>query len=421
MPQKPFKLKPTKSGLVRWGLRVPVVGGDGKPVRDANGKIKTRQTSHASREEAYKEYGKLLQDQPRLRRKVNTSFLDAPEYRQVAALYFGSLKSPEPGEEPIDEGTLSGYESVMKHHVTKHVGDHTISAITKETYRELYAAINASKTVRGTAVSANTRKAALRLFEATLKFAEQQNLIEAAPANPIERQKTRREIEAEEDAKERKYYPMAEVETMLSAADSLAQSRLKPTRESWARYRPMLYFLVYSGARISEARAFRREDYDHANMRINIRESAPKKLTNENTSTKTTSGRRWVPLNPELVPILEEYMATHNHRYVFATSEGNPMSLEPLYRRFLKKLKDHADELVAARANPRFVSPRRDAAFHGFRHFYASWLVSVGAQPKQLQTFMGHKKFSFTMDVYGHLFEDDGQDLAIKMSLQRSA
>ena len=47
---------------------------------------------------------------------------------------------------------------------------------------------------------------------------------------------------------------------------------------------------------------------------------------------------------------------------------------------------------------------------HLYRHFFASWMIEQGFQPKRVQTLMGHASIQMTFDVYGHLFpsfEDD--------------
>ncbi|MEM9709709.1 MAG: site-specific integrase [Pseudomonadota bacterium] len=383
-------------------------------MRDAAGRIKTRQESFASKDDAFNRYSELLQEQPRKRRQLKRYILDEATVGQVAKAYLESLTQPEPGEDPPSPGTLKGYRSVMNNHVTAHFGETSLRDITSDHFKELYRRINNTRSKNGKPISPRTRSEALRLFEAVLRHGEMQGHIDVGPKNPIKAKRTRSEIEAEADAAERKYYPLAEILTMMEAAEALAESPVQRTSWAWAKYRPMLAFLIYTGARISEARAFRREDYDPAGGRIHIRESAPEGAGDDRT--KTIAGRRWVPLNPELAPILEPWMASHDRRYIFGSANDRPVSLTTLYPRFLKVLKDKADEMAAQ--NPKFASPRRDAAFHGFRHTYASWAVSVGATPKQLQRYMGHKKFSFTMDIYGHLFEDDGQDLAARMTLR---
>ena len=41
------------------------------------------------------------------------------------------------------------------------------------------------------------------------------------------------------------------------------------------------------------------------------------------------------------------------------------------------------------------------------RHTAASLAVSAGANVKAVQRMLGHKSASMTLDVYGHLFDDD--------------
>jgi len=41
--------------------------------------------------------------------------------------------------------------------------------------------------------------------------------------------------------------------------------------------------------------------------------------------------------------------------------------------------------------------------FHECRHTFASLLIDAGANPKAIQTFMGHSKIQTTFDTYGHL------------------
>ena len=40
---------------------------------------------------------------------------------------------------------------------------------------------------------------------------------------------------------------------------------------------------------------------------------------------------------------------------------------------------------------------------HECRHTFASLLIDAGANPKAVQTFMGHSKIQTTFDIYGHL------------------
>ncbi len=44
--------------------------------------------------------------------------------------------------------------------------------------------------------------------------------------------------------------------------------------------------------------------------------------------------------------------------------------------------------------------------FHSLRHFHASLLIDVGANPKDIQVELGHSSSKVTYDLYGHKFKD---------------
>ncbi|MCK8462408.1 site-specific integrase [Aliiroseovarius sp. S1339] len=395
---KIVKLRPTPKGEPRYGVR----------WKDETGK--ERQASFSTRREAQLFRSQKEVEFPRQRKNLKRNRIDDPSFAIIAVAYISSLKNPEPGEDPLEPVTIRGYKSVLQEHVFPVVARKRPSNIDGDDYKIIY------KRCVKLGMSTRTRAEALRLLKATLTFAKDAGYIDFVPDNPIKKKKTRKEEAEEQDAAEKKYYTPDEVYTMLVAADNLASDPNKQTRKTWARYRPMVYLLVYTGARISEARAFRRQDYAPAEGRIHIRESAPEGTGSY--ETKTAAGRRWVPMNPELREPLETWLDTHDRRLVFGTTTDKPISLPTLYPRLLEALKDRADLLVATNADPRLVTVRRDRKFHAFRHHFASWLVKEGANLKQLQRYMGHSKASFTLDVYGHLFEDDGQELVARMSMK---
>lgn len=399
---KIISLKPTSKGEKRYAVR----------WTDDTGT--ERQNNFPTRYEAAEFRSQKEIEFPRKRRRVNrVRATEAPTFKDAGAAYLSSLQHPEPGEDPKEPVTLKTYGSVLQEHVYPRIGRKRVTSITADDYKLVYRGCNE------TGMSPRTRSEALRLMKAVLTYANEQGHLEHVPENPIKNKRTKQEAQAEKDAAEKKFFSPDEVYTMLAAADSLAEDPNRQTRRTWARYRPMVYFLVYTGARISEARAFRRQDYAPQEGRVHIRESAPEgKGSNR---TKTAAGRRWVPMNPELREILEPWLKSHNRSLVFGTASDNPISLPTLYPRLLEALKDRADALADSGADPRYVKPRRDRQFHAFRHHFASWLVKEGANLKQLQSYMGHAKASFTLDVYGHLFEDDGQELAMRMTMKRGA
>lgn len=56
---------------------------------------------------------------------------------------------------------------------------------------------------------------------------------------------------------------------------------------------------------------------------------------------------------------------------------------------------------------------------HTFRHSAAARMIAAGAQPKMIQKVMGHRSVAFTLTVYGHIFDDDLDDLAARLDGSR--
>ena len=52
---------------------------------------------------------------------------------------------------------------------------------------------------------------------------------------------------------------------------------------------------------------------------------------------------------------------------------------------------------------------------HEARHTFASLLIDSGANPKAIQTFMGHSKIQTTFDTYGHLMPGSHDEVRERM------
>lgn len=394
---KIIKLKPTPSGEPRWGVRWKEGG-------------KERQSSFKSKTEAQAFRSQKEVEAPRQRRTLKRAWNTAPTFETVARDYLKSLQTPKPGRDAAESRTVKTYTSILETHVLPHIGSKAVDNIGTDDFIAVHTFCTSE------AMSPRTRNEALRLTRAVLLFASASGFIDAVPENPIKNRLSRAERQTEILKREKKFFSPDEVYTLLAAADSLAEDSNKQTRRTWARYRPMVYFLVYTGARISEVRAFTRDNYRPETGWIHITHSAPE---GEGSSlVKATDSIRRIPINGELSGPLEGWMKAHDRQLVFGTANDRPISMTTLYPRLLEALYDRADVLADSGTNARFTKVRRDRKFHAFRHHFASWLVKEGASPKQLQSYMGHAKFSFTMDVYGHLFDDDGADLAARMSMK---
>lgn len=116
-------------------------------------------------------------------------------------------------------------------------------------------------------------------------------------------------------------------------------------------------------------------------------------------SPKTPASRREVAISEELY---KEVIAYTKRLYDYQPNER----LFPFYLgspgRKLKKL--------IKKANLPEITP------HGLRHSCASILINSGADPKQVQQFLGHENITETLDTYSHLYEGRQHELVDVMS-----
>ena len=62
------------------------------------------------------------------------------------------------------------------------------------------------------------------------------------------------------------------------------------------------------------------------------------------------------------------------------------------------------------------IDPGRGITPHKLRHTAASHAIAAGADVKALQAMLGHANARETLDVYGHLFPDQLDDVAARIN-----
>jgi integrase len=87
---------------------------------------------------------------------------------------------------------------------------------------------------------------------------------------------------------------------------------------------------------------------------------------------------------------------------VFTTDGGSVIRLSN-WRRHFNQARDSAG------LDPRLTP-------HGLRHTAASLFIQAGTPPKVLQTILGHASITMTLDLYGHLYPDEMDRWAARLS-----
>ncbi len=126
----------------------------------------------------------------------------------------------------------------------------------------------------------------------------------------------------------------------------------------------------------------------------------------------TKSGaRRTVQITRSLCEQLSDHLARRatelgrpltGDDYVFVAPEGRPLRRNLLYKRIFCPAVEQAGLPMGLR-------------LHDLRHTCASLLIDLGAHPKVIQEWLGHKSITVTIDVYGHLFPSLNQALAERL------
>jgi len=202
-----------------------------------------------------------------------------------------------------------------------------------------------------------------------------------------------------------------EVARLLAAVDRLANSKNKQTARTWKRYRPILYLAADTGMRPQEYLVVARRNLIDGGVKV---ERALERGGYKISVTKTPAGRRFIDLSPEtyeLVAHYAEHEAVDNkHDLVFPTANGRWQDTDNWRKRGFYKaceeaglLEEQEDESGETILKPKF-SP------YDLRHFYASMLIERRTNLKRIQKLMGHEDIKTTLNVYGHLIEEQEVD-----------
>lgn len=170
-----------------------------------------------------------------------------------------------------------------------------------------------------------------------------------------------------------------------------------------SRHREIVLLLAYTGLRWGEMAALRGRDVDLGRGRIRVARSASKVNGDSVIVAPKTWERRTVAFPAEvgevLVPTLR---GVGSGELIWARSDGTPLR-PPTTTHWFTKAVDRCVERGGG-------FPRVTA--HELRHTAASLMIAAGARVKTVQRQLGHKSAVMTLDQYGHLFDDDLDDVA---------
>jgi integrase len=198
-----------------------------------------------------------------------------------------------------------------------------------------------------------------------------------------------------------------DVVQLLAAADRLANSRNALTARTWERYRPILYLAADSGMRPQEYLAVAKSAIDARGVHVT---RAIDGGGGSITVTKTPAGRRYIELSPETVDMVRHYSDHHaapnDFDLVFPASNRRWMCRKNWQRRGFNAACIEAGLVETVEQDGERIEVPKYRPYD-LRHFFASMLIEKQTNLKKIQKLMGHENIETTLNVYGHLLDDD--------------
>jgi integrase len=171
----------------------------------------------------------------------------------------------------------------------------------------------------------------------------------------------------------------------------------------------VIRFLAYTGLRYGEMAALKVKHFDMLRRRVNIRESVTEVSGKLVWGTPKTWERRTVPFPKFLSGALAARMEGKGREdLVFSAPAGGVLRIATFRTRILNPAVDRLRGLDDGEPTTDWPRP----TLHDLRHTAASLAISAGANPKAVQTMLGHKSAAMTLDTYADLFPDDLEAVA---------
>jgi integrase len=168
--------------------------------------------------------------------------------------------------------------------------------------------------------------------------------------------------------------------------------------------RPIVSFLLGTGARRGEALAVRWGDVDFQKNVVRIERSLEQtKGSLRIKSPKTKNGRRNVTISPWLAAELRSHRACQDERRL-SLGAGRAPDTSPIFARWDGEFRSPSrlsQDFAAAMG-----ALEIDCTLHGLRHTHVSQLIAAGLDVLTISRRIGHASPAITLNIYSHMFSN---------------
>ena len=270
--------------------------------------------------------------------------------------------------------TRAEYESLLRSRILPEFGAISINRISPAAIREWTASMLDDK------LSPSRVRAAKGRLAQCLQMAVVDGLLLRNPADGIKTPPVRR--------RPQRFLDVAQVTALAAAAE---------TRQAGAGL--VVETLAYVGLRWGELVALRRSRIDVLGRRIEVAEAATEIGGELSWGTPKNHEPRMVTMPSTVLNKLAAHLGSvATDGLVFTAPRGGPLRSSTWRRRVWFPTIDEVG-----------IESLR---IHDLRHTAASLMISSGASIKVVQRQLGHATATMTLDLYGHLYDDDLDALA---------
>lgn len=200
------------------------------------------------------------------------------------------------------------------------------------------------------------------------------------------------------------------IEALTLEEQNLLLNELSHTDD---RYKNVFYIALYTGMRIGEILALKKEDIDLKNKIIKVRKTITKDKNDKailGETTKTYNSLRDVPIINPLFPILSDLISKEDN-YLFLYN--NSFIDQSTINTHLKKICKNANIKVIINPNKtvhknntiKKVNLKTSSVHtHMLRHTFATRCIESGMNALVLSKILGHKNIEITLNVYTSVF-----------------
>lgn len=304
----------------------------------------------------------------------------------------------------IRPSTYTLYESLVKHHINRHIGKNKLRDLKTSHIQALLARLlKEGRVDKKGGLSAKTVREVYTVLKAALTQAVDEGSLGTNPMGATKRPKKNK--------------------PQIRPFDPEEQIRFEQVAKKHELY-VAWHLLLYTGLRRGEILGLTWAAVDLHKGQIYVRQQlVPRKDSGGRydlclVDVKTDAGRRNIPLPATTIKLLKSHRANQaqarllfgpdykNHDLVFCRPEGSPFDPRSFARRFERLVKKAG------------LSHR---SVHDLRHTHATRLLEAGENPEVVRERLGHTSITMTLQTYSHVMPHTQQLVAERIEAQIQA